>query len=99
MIRVSSPDERPESTALIGLIEDSLRNGAAQGKYKSTGIVYDVTTLPPGAREKSDAIAVRLDHESGYSVVVMIPYRLDPNRALVKGTIFATQGDGLIFRR
>lgn len=36
--------------------------------------MYDVLTVPPGATEKTDAIAVRLDHEARCSVVVMIPY-------------------------
>ena len=67
-----------------------------QRKYKATGIVYDVKTIPPGATEKTDAIAVRLDHQAGYSVVVMIPYRLVDGQ-LVKGAVFAVKGDASIF--
>jgi hypothetical protein len=59
-------------------------------------VVYDVRTIPPGATEKTDAIAVRLDHQAGYSVVVMIPYRLADGQ-LVKGTVFAVKGDASIF--
>jgi hypothetical protein len=88
--------EHPKSSDLIDLLLTQFREGGRQGRYKATGIVYDVLTVPPGATEKTDAIAVRLDHEAGYSVVVMIPYRVDEGR-LTKGTIFAVKGDGSIF--
>lgn len=81
--------------ALRGAVDGRV-NRLHQGTYKATGIVYDVMTLPTGASEKTDAIAVRLDHEAGYSAVVMIPYRLVEEQ-VVKGTIFAVKGDGSIF--
>jgi hypothetical protein len=89
-------NERPKSKDLVDLLLAGFREGAHQGKFKVTGIVYDVMTLPPGASEKTDAIAVRLDHEAGYSVVVMIPYRL-ADGLVMKGTIFAVKGDGSVF--
>jgi hypothetical protein len=97
MIGADDGNQHPKSQPLIELMAASFRDAAAHGKYKATGIVYDVRTLPPGAIEKTDAIAVRLDHEAGYSVVVMIPYRLAPGRDLVKGPVFAMKGEGSIF--
>ena len=92
----SDGTEHPASQDLIDLLLARFREDGRQGKYKATAIVYDVMTLPPGASEKTDAIAVRLDHEAGYSVVVMVPYRLVEGQ-LMKGTIFAVKGDGSIF--
>ncbi len=95
-IAASDGAERPKSKDLIDLLVAGFREDGRRGKYKATGIVYDVLTLPPGASEKTDAIAVRLDHEAGYSVVVMIPYRLHEGQLLI-GTVFAVKGEGSIF--
>jgi hypothetical protein len=89
-------NEYPRSTDLIGMLEDTFREHAHEGRYRATGIVYDVRTVPPGTIEKTDAIALRLDHESGYSVVVFIPYRLSDGQ-IAKGTTFAVKGEGSIF--
>lgn len=92
----SDGTEHPKSKDLIDLLIAQFREGGRQGKYKATGIVYDVRTIPPGASEKTDAIAARLDHQAGYSVVVMIPYRLSEGQ-LAKGTVFAAKGEASIF--
>jgi hypothetical protein len=97
MIGAHPGDDRPKSESVIAMLEDGFRKGAVQKKYKATGIVYDVTTVAPGATAKTDAIAVRLDHEAGYSVVVMVPYRVAPGGEILKGPVFATKGDGSIF--
>ena len=88
--------ERPSCKKLYELLAGAFRHFAMEGRFKATGIVYDVLTVPPGATEKTDAIAVRLDHEAGDSVVVMVPYRVDDGR-VTKGTIFAVKGDGSLF--
>jgi hypothetical protein len=89
-------NEHPNSKDVIDMMVAAFKEEAHAGKYKATGIVYDVRTVPPGATEKTDAIAVRLDHRSGYSVVVMIPYRLAGGE-VIKGAVFAVKGDGAIF--
>jgi hypothetical protein len=42
---------------------------SCRGLYIATAIVVDVRTIPPGKKEKQDAVEVRLDHVSGYSVI------------------------------
>jgi hypothetical protein len=49
----------PKSKDLIDLLVAKFREDGRRGKYKATGIVYDLMTVPPGATEKTDAIAVR----------------------------------------
>jgi len=89
-------NEHPSSKELYDLMVKAFKEEARTGKYKATGIVYDGMAVPPGATEKTDVIAIRLDHEAGYSVVVMIPYKL-VSGDLVKGAVFASKGDGDIF--
>jgi hypothetical protein len=88
--------ERPKSKELYDLMLAQFREGALQGAYKATAIVYDVLTVPPGASEKTDAIAVRLDHRDDYSVVVMIPYRRTGGQ-VATGPVFAVKADGPLF--
>lgn len=99
LVMLGGPDAAPPPSAqtAVDLLEASLREAARQRKYRATGIVSSVKTVPPGGTEQMDAFAVELDHEDGYSVVVMIPYRLGPRGGIVKGSIFAVSGAGAIF--
>jgi hypothetical protein len=64
----------------------------AMGKVKATALVCDVRVVLPGTSEKSDAIAVALDHKDKYSVVVMFPYVLHAGKLTI-GTPFAQKGE------
>ncbi len=95
----ATSDEHPPSAEIMGLLEQGFREGAREGKYRATALVYDALVVPPGGSVKQDAIAVRLDHRGGYSVVVFFPYT---RRAGAKPDIqapFATAGQGTIFPR
>jgi hypothetical protein len=48
---------------------------AAAAKVRATAIVYDVR-VQLSAGEKSDAIAVALDHRDGFSCIMMFPYSI-----------------------
>ncbi len=50
--------------------------------------------LPSG--KASDAIAVNLDHNSGYSIVVYLPYK-KVNQAIEYGELSVQEGRGAIF--
>jgi hypothetical protein len=88
--------ERPKSQAVIDLLLAGFKRDAAIGKIKATALVYDILVVPPGASEKSDAIAVALDHRDNYSVVVIFPYVLR-NGDLAVGAPFAQKGESRIF--
>ena len=89
-------DEHPPSAELIKLLQDSFKASAKNKEYKATAVVYDVRVQLPESGEKSDAIAIALDHETGYSVVVLIPYNIS-NDQISYGTIFAQAGKNNIF--
>lgn len=88
--------DRPKSQVIIDLLVDGFKRDAAVGKVKATALVYEVRVVLPGTSEKSDAIAVALDHKDKYSVVVMLPYVLHAGKLTI-GTPFAQKGESRIF--
>jgi hypothetical protein len=66
-------------------------------EIKTCASVYDVRTIPPGRTDKQDTIAVALDHQSGYSVMVYFPYYFDSKGQLCVEAPFASKGEGTVF--
>lgn len=62
-------------------------------------MVYDVRIVPPGKAEKSDAVAVDLDHRDGMSVTMYFPYHIGADKKVVFGELFASKGADEIFPR
>jgi len=90
-------NERALSADVVALLKGGFRDGAALGKYRATALVYEVRVVPPGSTVKQDAIAINLDHQEGYSVVVMFPYALSPTQELLVSAPFASPGAAAIF--
>jgi hypothetical protein len=89
-------NERSESAEVIALLKGALIAAARNGEYKATALVYDVRVKLPSSGEKSDAIAVSLNHRDDYSVIVLFPYRIDSGR-LSLGKPFPQSGEADIF--
>ena len=89
-------DEHPPSSDVIRLIKDGFVEAARQGQFKATALVYDVRTTVPSTGDKSDAIAVSLNHRDSYSVVVLFPYKIEGGKLTV-GDAFAHMGEADIF--
>ena len=90
-------EEHPASQPLIDLLEAGFREGAKRKQFKATAIVVDIRTIPPGKKAKQDAVEVRLDHVSGYSIRVIFPYAFSLKGELEFSPPFAATGDGKIF--
>ena len=90
-------DEHPPSKQVIDNLLTVYRTAAKTNTYRAVGIAYVITTLPPGATEKTDAIAIRLDHVTGYSVVVVFPYQVLRPGEVILGKPFTTRGAGDVF--
>jgi hypothetical protein len=88
--------EHPKSVEVIALMKEGIIAAARKGEYKATAIVYDVRVKLPSIEEKSDAIAVSLNHRDNYSVIVLFPYKIDAGK-LILGTAFAQKGEADIF--
>ncbi len=91
--------EHPASQDVIALLEKGFQDGARTGKYKATALVIDMLVVPPGKAAKQDAIAVRLDHRDGYSVVVVFPYAIGPAGDVEIEAPYAVKGEEKIFSR
>lgn len=88
--------EQPPSNDIISLLKQGFVQGAKQGQYKATALVYDVKVTLQSTGQKSDAIAVSLNHRDNYSVVVLFPYQLK-NGKLTFGEVFAQKGESDVF--
>ena len=88
--------EHPPSQEVIRLLKDGFVAGAKNGQYKATALIYDVRVNLPTTGEKSDAIAVSLNHQGAYSVIVYFPYKILDGKAAL-GTAFAQKGEADIF--
>jgi hypothetical protein len=62
-------------------------------------LAYDVRCIPPGQTEKSDAVAVDLNHRDGMSIRMIYPYRIGADKKVVWGQLFANKGVDDIFPR
>ena len=89
-------NEHPRSVDVIALLKEEFVGGASKGEYLATAIVYDVRVKLSATQEKSDAIAVALDHRDGDSIIMFFPYKIDA-RKLTLGVAFAQKGDADIF--
>jgi hypothetical protein len=96
-IAAETGEERPPSQQLIALLKEGMRDGAGSGDFKATAIVFDVMVTPPEAEAKTDAIAVAIDHQDDYSVLVFLPYSIDEGDLLL-GETFVQAGADDIFR-
>jgi hypothetical protein len=90
-------DDRPPSQQLLDLMTQAFRQQAANGEIRAAGICYDVRTIPPGQTDKTDAIRVDLEHESGQSVSVFLPYKKGWFGKIQYGHLFATKRDAQFF--
>jgi hypothetical protein len=92
-------DEHPAAKDVIALLEDGFKEAAKTGKYGATALVMDMLVVPPGRDSKQDAIAVRLDHRDGYSVVVVLPYMIGAAGDVTIEAPYAVKGEQRIFAR
>ncbi len=75
-IGVAGDDEHPLSADVIRDLKAALVSGARNGKYVATAIAFDARIAMPNTGERSDAVAIALDHVEDYSIVVYIPYKI-----------------------
>ncbi|MCX6930227.1 MAG: hypothetical protein NT154_44505 [Verrucomicrobia bacterium] len=91
-------NEHPQTTAVIDLLKQACRRDGEIGKIIACALAYDIRTIPPGETEKTDAVAVDLDHRDGISAVMVYPYKIAVDKKVVFGTVFAMKGRGEIFK-
>lgn len=79
MVAIDDGDEHPLAQHRIEQYIELFKAEAVAKRVRAAGICYDARVIPPGATEKTDAVAFSLEHESGEALDVFLPYlRADP---------------------
>ena|SRR2546427_8217713 len=84
-------NEHPASERIIDLMKQAFRQLAAAGRIRAAGICYDSRTIPPGQTEKTDAICVSVEHQSGEGVNCVVPYKKGWFGRIQYGELFASK--------
>ncbi|MFI5456577.1 MAG: hypothetical protein ACHRXM_14105 [Isosphaerales bacterium] len=75
----------------------AFRQQAAAGEIRAVGICHDVRTIPPGQTEKTDAICLGLEHQTGQCISVFLPYKKGWFSKVQYCALFATKRDAQFF--
>ncbi len=89
--------EHPPSQPLIELMSQAFRQQAEAGELRAAGLCFDARILPPDRTEKTDAICVSLEHESGQCMDVFVPYERGWFGKLKYGAMFAASRERQFF--
>lgn len=83
-------DDPPPALEGLATLEGILRTQAANGEIRAAGLCVAVRTQPLGHTKKIDAIHVGLEHQTGESVSVFLPYEKRWLRKPRFGELYAT---------
>ena len=88
-----------ELSAVEAIVEElklSLRGGAGSNNFRATALVFPIHAQLPDSGDETEAVAIALDHQANYSVVLIIPYILSGG-AVEFGEAIAQEGEHEIF--
>ncbi len=88
-------NEFPDSQDVIHALIRAHKDLVAKSQIKISGIAYDASVVLSGKR--TDAIMMCLEHQSGYSVTVGVPYSMTFFKKIKYGNLFAQQGNHDVF--
>jgi hypothetical protein len=89
-------DEDPDVSDLLVELHAHLREQAAEGSIRASGIAADVTLTDPDSGETTDAVQVELDHAQGDAVDVYVPYE-SGGEGVKFGALVAAEGREPVF--
>ncbi|MBN1537517.1 MAG: hypothetical protein JW908_12340 [Anaerolineales bacterium] len=90
-------NEQPSYPHVIEQLTRIIQNKISQGEIKAAGICYDIRTIPPGQKKKSNAIFIGLEHRSGDALEVCLPYKKGFLGKISYGKVFAGIRDRQFF--
>src|SRR3954466_15044101 len=73
-VGVGAGDEFPPGQLLVDTMTDLFKKQAASNEIRAAAICFDSLVIPPGKKDKTDAIAFSLEHRLGESIGVFVPY-------------------------
>jgi hypothetical protein len=84
---------------IIAMYQDGFRDAVKLGFYRAVALCVDVRVTVPGKVDKTDALNIMLEHESGEALSVFLPYARDPSGEVEYGQMFATPGENRVFAK
>jgi hypothetical protein len=88
--------DAPDVGDVLVALHNGLREQAAEGSIRASGIAADVTLTDPDSGETTDAVQVELDHAEGDPVDIYVPYESEGDRVKF-GELVAAQGREPVF--
>jgi hypothetical protein len=89
-------DDSPDVGDVLLALHQGLRERAAEGAIRATGIAADVTLTDPDSGETTDAVQVELDHAEADPVDIFVPYETEPE-GVKFGELVAAEGREPVF--
>jgi hypothetical protein len=81
---------------IVEELKSRLRGGAGTNTYRATALVFPIQAQLPDSDDETEAVAIELDHQANFSVVLIIPYVLSEG-AVEFGEAVAQQGAHEVF--
>jgi hypothetical protein len=92
----SEENQDPDVGELLLALHAELREQAAEGAIRASGIAADVTLTDPDSGEETDAVQLELDHVETDAVDVYVPYTTG-NEGIKFGELVAAAGQAPVF--
>jgi hypothetical protein len=89
-------DDSADVGEVLLALHDGLREQAAEGEIRASGIAADVTLTDPDSGETTDAVQVELDHAEADAVDIFVPYEAE-GEGVKFGDLVAAEGRTPIF--
>ncbi len=91
-------DDSPDVGEVLVALHEGLRERAAEGAIRASGIAADVTLTDPDSGETTDAVQVELDHADADAVDIFVPYETEGEGQGIKfGELVAAEGREPVF--
>jgi len=89
-------DDSPDVGEVLLALHQGLRDQAAEGEIRASGIAADVTLTDPDSGETTDAVQVELDHADADAVDIFVPYETE-DEGIKFGELVAAEGREPVF--
>jgi hypothetical protein len=89
-------DDSPDVGEVLLALHQGLREQAAEGEIRASGIAADVTLTDPDSGETTDAVQVELDHADADAVDIFVPYETE-DEGIKFGELVAAEGREPVF--
>jgi hypothetical protein len=89
-------DHSPDVGEVLLALHEGLREQAAEGAIRASGIAADVTLTDPDSGETTDAVQLELDHADADAVDIYVPYT-SSGEGVTFGELVAAAGREPVF--